>query len=118
MAPQHCLRRLKSPPEDHRGSFQRSLRVEFLGFMKSVTAAFPGRKLKNEHWLKAHPNGAISFHASSAARCLAFIKTATRKRSEMEHRDELSESRHPVLPATRAKWELAMDICAPVWHAL
>lgn len=44
---------------------QRSLRVEFLGFMKSVTAAFPGRKLKNEHWLKAHPN--VQFHFTQVA---------------------------------------------------
>jgi len=45
---------------------KRRRRVEFLDFMNSVTAAFPGRKLhvildnlnthkKNEHWLKAHP---------------------------------------------------------------
>lgn len=41
--------------------------TSFPNFMKSVTAAFPDRKLpvtldnlnthkKNEHWLKAHPN--------------------------------------------------------------
>jgi DDE superfamily endonuclease/Homeodomain-like domain len=50
---------------------KRRRRVEFLDFMNSVTAAFPGRKLhvildnlnthkKNEHWLKAHPN--VQFH--------------------------------------------------------
>ena len=46
-------------------------RVEFLGFMNSVAAAFPGRELhvivdnltthkKNARWLKKHPN--IHFH--------------------------------------------------------
>lgn len=44
---------------------KRRRRVEFLDFMKSVTAAFPGRKLKNEHWLKAHPN--VQFHFTQVA---------------------------------------------------
>src|SRR5579862_202226 len=46
---------------------RRRRRVEFLGFMDSVVAAFPGRELhvvldnlnthkKNERWLKKHPN--------------------------------------------------------------
>src|ERR1700751_4776156 len=50
---------------------KRRRRVEFLDFMNSVIAAFPGRRLhvildnlnthkKNEHWLKAHTN--VQFH--------------------------------------------------------
>jgi len=50
---------------------RRRRRVEFLGFMDSVVAAFPGRELhvvldnlnthkKNERWLKKHPN--VHFH--------------------------------------------------------
>jgi transposase len=50
---------------------KRRRRVEFLGFMDSVAAAFPGRELhvimdnlnthkKNESWLKKHPG--VSFH--------------------------------------------------------
>ena len=50
---------------------KRRRRVEFLGFMNSVVAAFPDRKLhvildnlnthkKNERWLKKHPN--VHFH--------------------------------------------------------
>ena len=57
---------------------QRRRRVEFLDFMNSVTAAFPGRKLhvildnlnthkKNEHWLKAHPNVQFHFTPTSAS---------------------------------------------------
>jgi hypothetical protein len=53
---------------------KRRRRIEFLDFMNNVTAAFPGRQLhvildnlnthwKNEHWLKAHPQRALSFHA-------------------------------------------------------
>ena len=53
-------------------------RVEFLDFMNSVNAAFPGRKLhvildnlnthkKNEHWLKAHPNVQFHFTPTSAS---------------------------------------------------
>ena len=50
---------------------KRRRRVEFLGFMNSIVAAFPDRELhvilhnlnthkKNEHWLKKHPN--VQFH--------------------------------------------------------
>jgi len=50
---------------------KRRRRVEFLGFMNSVVAVFPGRELhviidnlnthkKNEHWLKKHPK--VRFH--------------------------------------------------------
>ena len=50
---------------------KRRRRVEFLGFMNSVVAAFPDRELhvildnlnthkKNERWLKKHPN--VHFH--------------------------------------------------------
>jgi hypothetical protein len=50
---------------------KRRRRVEFLGFMNSVVAAFPGRELhvivdnlnthkKNERWLRKHPN--VHFH--------------------------------------------------------
>ena len=50
---------------------KRRRRVEFLGFMNRVAAAFPGRELhvvldnlnthkKNEHWLKKHPT--VRFH--------------------------------------------------------
>jgi len=50
---------------------KRRRRVEFLAFMNSIVAAFPGRKLhvildnlnthkKNERWLKKHPN--VHFH--------------------------------------------------------
>jgi transposase len=50
---------------------KRRRRVEFLGFMNGVVAAFPDRELhvivdnlnthkKNEHWLKKHPN--VHFH--------------------------------------------------------
>ena len=50
---------------------KRRRRVEFLGFMNSVVAAFPDRELhvivdnlnthkKNEHWLKKHPK--VHFH--------------------------------------------------------
>src|SRR5437868_6922397 len=57
---------------------KRRRRVEFLDFMNSVTAAFPGRKLhvildnlsthkKNEHWLKAHPNVRFHFTPTSAS---------------------------------------------------
>src|SRR4030088_1085669 len=57
---------------------KRRRRVEFLDFMNSVTAAFPGRKLhvildnlnthkKNEHWLKAHPNLQFHFTPTSAS---------------------------------------------------
>jgi DDE superfamily endonuclease len=56
---------------------KRRRRVEFLDFMTSVTAAFPGRKLhvildnlnthkKNEPWLKANPN--VQFHFNRQAR--------------------------------------------------
>ena len=57
---------------------KRRRRVEFLDFMNSVTAAFPGRKLhvildnlnthkKNEHWLKVHPNVQFHFTPTSAS---------------------------------------------------
>src|SRR6266700_6532169 len=57
---------------------KRRRRVEFLDFMNSVTAAFPGRKLhvildnlnthkKNELWLKAHPNVQFHFTPTSAS---------------------------------------------------
>jgi transposase len=57
---------------------KRRRRVEFLDFMNSVSAAFPGRKLhvildnlnthkKNEHWLKAHPNVQFHFTPTSAS---------------------------------------------------
>jgi hypothetical protein len=57
---------------------KRRRRVEFLDFMNSVTATFPGRKLhvildnlnthkKNEHWLKAHPNVQFHFTPTSAS---------------------------------------------------
>ena len=57
---------------------KRRRRVEFLDFMNSVTAAFPGRKLhvildnlnthkKSEHWLKAHPNVQFHFTPTSAS---------------------------------------------------
>lgn len=57
---------------------KRRRRVEFLDFMNSVAAAFPGRKLhvildnlnthkKNEHWLKAHPNVQFHFTPTSAS---------------------------------------------------
>src|SRR6202158_314324 len=57
---------------------KRRRRVEFLGFMNSVTAAFPDRQLhvildnlnthkKNEHWLKAHPNVQFHFTPTSAS---------------------------------------------------
>src|SRR5215204_5955627 len=57
---------------------KRRRRVEFLDFMNSVIAAFPGRKLhvildnlnthkKNEHWLKAHPNVQFHFTPTSAS---------------------------------------------------
>src|SRR3982075_59260 len=57
---------------------KRRRRVEFLDFMNSVTAVFPGRKLhvildnlnthkKNEDWLKAHPNVQFHFTPTSAS---------------------------------------------------
>src|SRR6266702_909147 len=57
---------------------KRRRRVEFLDFMNSVTAAYPGRQLhvsldnlnthkKNEHWLKAHPNVRFHFTPTSAS---------------------------------------------------
>ena len=57
---------------------KRRRRVEFLDFMNSLAAAFPGRKLhvildnlnthkKNEHWLKAHPNVQFHFTPTSAS---------------------------------------------------
>jgi transposase len=57
---------------------KRRRRVEFLDFMNSLTAAFPGRKLhvildnlnthkKNEDWLKAHPNVQFHFTPTSAS---------------------------------------------------
>jgi transposase len=66
----------RSPPEDP--LTKRRRRVEFLDFMNSVTAAFPGRKLhgildnlnthkKNEHWLEAHPNVQFHFTPTSAS---------------------------------------------------
>ena len=56
---------------------KRRRRVEFLDFMNSVTAVFPNQKLlvildnlnthmKNEDWLKAHPN--VKFHFTPTAR--------------------------------------------------
>ena len=56
----------------------RRRRVEFLDFMNSVTAAYPGRQLhvildnlnthkKNEHWLKAHSNVQFHFTPTSAS---------------------------------------------------
>src|SRR6266536_3186084 len=67
----HGLEGLKDKPRPGK-------RVEFLDFMNSVTAAFPGRKLhvildnlnthkKNEHWLKAHPNVQFHFTPTSAS---------------------------------------------------
>ncbi len=80
MARQHCLRRLRSPPER---SSRRIQNVDlaassFSIFTDSVTAAFPGRKLhvildnlnthkKNEPWLKAHPNVQFHFTPTSAS---------------------------------------------------
>jgi transposase len=57
---------------------KRRRRLEFLGFMNSVAAAFPKRQLhvildnlsthkKNEHWLKAHPNVQFHFTPTSAS---------------------------------------------------
>src|SRR6201997_2119138 len=57
---------------------KRRRRVEFLDFMNSLTAAFPGRRLhvildnlnthkKNEGWLKAHPNVQFHFTPTSAS---------------------------------------------------
>ena len=57
---------------------KRRRRVEFLDFMNSVTAAYPGRQLhvildnlnthkKNEDWLKAHPNVTFHFTPTSAS---------------------------------------------------
>src|SRR6267143_1797968 len=57
---------------------KRRRRVDFLDFMNSVTAVFPGRKLhvildnlnthtKNEDWLKAHPNVQFHFTPTSAS---------------------------------------------------
>jgi hypothetical protein len=57
---------------------KRRRRVEFLDFMNSLTAAFPGRTLhvildnlnthkKNEDWLKAHPNVQFHFTPTSAS---------------------------------------------------
>lgn len=117
MAPQHCLRRLKSPPERSSRLIQkRRRRVEFLGFMKRVTAAFPGPKLhviptpqhaeEQRALAQAPPQCAISFHASSAARCLAFIH-GDAQRSEMERRDELSGRDTPSYPrrAPNGNWQ-------------
>ena len=57
---------------------KRRRRVEFLDFMDSLTAAFPGRKLhvildnlnthkKNEDWLEAHPDVQFHFTPTSAS---------------------------------------------------
>jgi transposase len=57
---------------------KRRRRLEFLGFMNSVVAAFPGRELhvildnlnthkKNEHWLKKHPKVQFHFTPTSAS---------------------------------------------------
>jgi transposase len=57
---------------------KRRRRVEFLGFMNSVVAAFPHRELhvvldnlnthkKNEHWLKKHPKVHFHFTPTSAS---------------------------------------------------
>jgi transposase len=57
---------------------KRRRRIEFLGFMNSVVAAFPGRELhvivdnlnthkKNEHWLKKHPKVHFHFTPTSAS---------------------------------------------------
>ena len=53
---------------------KRRRRIEFLGFMNSLVAAFPDRELhvildnlnthkKNERWLKKHPKRAFPFHS-------------------------------------------------------
>jgi hypothetical protein len=68
---------------------KRRRRVEFLDFMNSITAAFPGRKLhvildnlntykKNEHWLKTHPNVQFHFTPTSASwlRCKGATSTS------------------------------------------
>jgi hypothetical protein len=57
---------------------KRRRRVEFLGFMNNVVAAFSGRELhvivdnlnthkKNEHWLKKHPKVHFHFTPTSAS---------------------------------------------------
>lgn len=96
---------------------KRRHRVEFLDFMKSVTAAFPGRKLhvirqpqhpQEERALaQGPPRFAISFHASSAARCLAFIKRRRAKEARWSiatncrSRDTPSYPRH----APNGNWQ-------------
>src|ERR1700757_381030 len=72
MAPRPCLRLSRSPPaRSSRRIRKRRRRVEFLGFMNSLVAAFRGRELhvildnlnthkKNERWLKKHPK--VHFH--------------------------------------------------------
>ena len=71
MAPRPCLPRSKSLPERSAAHSKRRRRVEFLGFMKRIVAAFPDRELhvtldnlnthkKCERWLKRHPK--VYFH--------------------------------------------------------
>ena len=79
MAPQHCLRRSKSPPERSSRLIQNGgAASNFSTSWNSLTAAFPDRKLhvildnlnthkKNEHWLKAHPNVQFHFTPTSAS---------------------------------------------------
>ncbi len=63
---------------------KRRRRVEFLGFMNSVVAAFPDRELhvildnlnthkKNECWLKKHPN--VQFHFTPTQRAHGSIRS-------------------------------------------
>src|SRR5246127_5558212 len=77
MAPQHCLRRSKSPPErssrliqnggaasNFSTSWKASPRLFRTGsFTSSSTTSTP----KNEHWLKAHPNVQFHFTPTSAS---------------------------------------------------
>src|SRR4030081_982486 len=57
---------------------KRRRRIEFLGFMNDIVAAYPGKDIhvvldnlnthkKNEHWLKAHPNVQFHFTPTSAS---------------------------------------------------
>ncbi|MHC2785721.1 transposase [Bradyrhizobium liaoningense] len=92
---------------------KRRRRVEFLDFMNSVTAAFPNRKLhvildnlnthkKNEDWLKAHPQRAISFHAdkcvmAQSGRSMVFHLAGAVAQRHLLHEPQAASGTHRCL---------------------
>lgn len=92
---------------------KRRRRVEFLDFMNSVTAAFPGRKLhvildnldthqKNEHWLKGPPQCEISFHAdkrvlAQSGRGMVLDLAGTVTQRHLLHKPQAASGTHRCL---------------------